>query len=51
VVIRAYAGGSDTLDRAITEFAEHYATQNLEDFECFTQAIADGRLEVGEHTV
>jgi uncharacterized protein (DUF2252 family) len=46
--IRAYAGRSDTLDRSITEFAERYARQNLEDYERFTQAITDGRLESAE---
>lgn len=48
--IRSYAGRGDALDRSITDFAERYAAQNLEDFERFTQAIADGRLEVDDHT-
>ena len=49
-VIRAYAGRTDVLDRSITAFAEKYAAQNLEDFEGFTQAISDGRLEADERT-
>ena len=43
--IRAYCGGSDRLDRAVTEFAEAYAAQNLEDFGRFRSAIDSGRLE------
>jgi len=43
--IRAYMGKGDTLDRSIASFAEAYAAQNLEDYERFGQAIADGRLE------
>ena len=35
----AYAGKSATLDRAITDFAEAYAAQNLEDFARFEPAI------------
>ena len=46
--IRAYAGTGDSLDRAIATFAEKYASQNLEDYEAFRQAIADGRLEASE---
>jgi uncharacterized protein (DUF2252 family) len=46
--IRAYAGRGDTLDQAITDFAEAYAVQNLEDYDQFRQAIADGRLETAE---
>jgi uncharacterized protein (DUF2252 family) len=43
--IRAYVGNGDTLDRAVASFAETYAALNLEDYERFRQAIADGRLE------
>ena len=46
--IRAYAGKSTALDRAITAFAEQYAAQNLEDFQAFRRAIADGRLEASD---
>ena len=38
--------GGANLDRAITALAEKYAAVNLEDFERFHAAIADGRLEV-----
>lgn len=48
VAIQSYAGKGDTLDRAVTAFAERYAKQNLEDYEAFCQAIADGRLEVAD---
>jgi uncharacterized protein (DUF2252 family) len=44
--IRAYVGQSDKLDKAILGFAEAYAAQNLEDYQAFTQAISDGRLEI-----
>jgi hypothetical protein len=46
--IHAYTGGSVTLDKAITAFAESYAAQNLEDFHRFEEAIAGGRLEVAD---
>jgi uncharacterized protein (DUF2252 family) len=45
VAIRAYAGKGATLDDAIVAFAESYAAQNLEDYQRFQQAIAEGRLE------
>ena len=48
VAIRSYAGKSATLDASIVAFAESYAAQNLEDFQRFEQAIADGRLECAE---
>ena len=44
VAIRAYAGKGDTLDRAIGEFAETYATQNQADYGQFMAAIETGRL-------
>jgi uncharacterized protein (DUF2252 family) len=46
--IRAYAGSGESLDRAVTAFAEKYSATNLEDFESFRAAIADGRLEAAE---
>jgi uncharacterized protein (DUF2252 family) len=48
VAMRAYCGGSDRLDRAITEFADAYAAQNLEDFGRFRDAIDAGRLEAAD---
>lgn len=44
--IHAYAGRSDTLDRAIVGFAEAYAARNLADYRLFLAAIDDGRLPV-----
>lgn len=46
--IRAYAGSSDSLDRAVTAFAEAYSAQNLEDYRRFNAAIDEGRLEVAD---
>jgi uncharacterized protein (DUF2252 family) len=48
VAIRSYLGKSDSMDRAVTAFAEVYAEQNERDYEQFVAAIEDGRLEVGE---
>jgi uncharacterized protein (DUF2252 family) len=45
VAIAAYAGKGSTLDSAVVEFAEAYAAQNLEDYDRFRRAIAEGRLE------
>jgi hypothetical protein len=42
--IAAYLGTSSTFDRAVTAFAETYATQNQADFDAFTAAIASGKL-------
>ncbi len=44
VAIGAYAGRVDNLDRAICEFAEAYAAQNLADYNAFLAAIEEGRL-------
>ena len=46
IAIRSYAGRNDTLDRAVTAFAEAYAVQNRRDYQLFQQAIEQGRLEV-----
>jgi uncharacterized protein (DUF2252 family) len=43
--IAAYLGKGDAFDRAITDFSEAYATQNLSDYNEFVAAIDDGRLE------
>lgn len=45
VAIAAYLGKGDTLDRAITEFAEAYTEQNQRDYLQFRAAIDDGRLD------
>ena len=46
--IRAYAGKGDTLDRAVTAFAEAYAGAEPRGLQQFRQAIADGRLEAAD---
>ncbi|MEV0317966.1 DUF2252 domain-containing protein [Streptomyces sp. NPDC050658] len=42
IAIAAYLGGSDTFDRAITDFALRYALQNAEDHAALGEAIASG---------
>lgn len=44
IAIAAYLGGSDTFDRAITDFALRYAAQNAQDHAALTEAIASGLL-------
>jgi len=46
VAIAAYLGSSETLDRALTEFADRYADQNERDFAAFQEAVRKGRLKV-----
>ncbi|MEP7193016.1 MAG: DUF2252 family protein [Actinomycetota bacterium] len=46
--ISAYLGKGDAFDRAVTDFSEAYAQQNLLDFGEFVAAIEDGRLECAE---
>jgi len=46
--IAAYLGKSDVFDYAVVAFGEHYAVQNLQDYDAFQQAIHDGRLEASE---
>ena len=46
--IAAYLGTGDAFDRAITDFSEAYAEQNLRDFTAFVAAIDDGRIECAE---
>jgi uncharacterized protein (DUF2252 family) len=45
-VISGYLGKADTFDRAIAAFAIAYADQVERDYECFTKAVHDGKLEV-----
>ncbi|MET4581532.1 uncharacterized protein (DUF2252 family) [Conyzicola nivalis] len=45
VAIKAYLGGGDKFDRAISAFAERYAEQNDIDFAAFREAVASGRLK------
>lgn len=44
IAIAAYLGGSDTFDRAITDFALRYTAQNAQDHAALTEAIASGLL-------
>ena len=46
VAIAGYVGSSDTLDRALSEFAERYADQNERDYQAFRNEVQQGRLEV-----
>ncbi len=47
IAIAAYLGAGDSIDRAITAFAESYAAQVVEDHAAFDAAIRDGRLSAG----
>lgn len=42
--LAAYLGDDSTFDKAMVAFADAYAVRNLEDYEKFTAAIADGRI-------
>ena len=46
--IAGYLGKGDAFDRAIADFAVAYADQNDRDYEAFTGAIRDGRIEAHE---
>jgi len=48
IAIAAYLGSSDKFDRSITDFGERYADQNEQDYQEFTKAIRNGRLEALE---
>ncbi len=45
IAIDAYLGRSDAFDTACGRFATAYADQNEADYQQFTQAIADGRID------
>ena len=45
VAIASYLGGGDTFDRALAEFAVHYADQNERDYEAIKKAVASGRIK------
>jgi len=49
--ISGYLGKGVVFDQAIGEFAVRYAAQNLTDFDRFSAALRDGRLEAAELTV
>ena len=44
LAIAAYVGAGDALDRAIADFAEAYAEQNLRDYEALRAAADSGRV-------
>ncbi len=44
-IISGYLGEGDSFDEAIAHFAMEYADQTEQDFQRFTQAIADGEIE------
>ena len=48
VAIASYLGSSDAFDRAIVDFSDRYADQNLRDHEAFVDAVRSGRLEAVE---
>jgi uncharacterized protein (DUF2252 family) len=48
IAIAAYLGSSDKFDRSITDFCERYAYQNEQDYQTFTKAIRNGKLEALE---
>jgi uncharacterized protein (DUF2252 family) len=43
--LAAYLGKSDRFDRAVADFADTYAAQNIQDHETFAKAVADDRVE------
>ncbi|MFF1954921.1 DUF2252 family protein, partial [Kitasatospora herbaricolor] len=44
IAIAAYLGKSDTFDRAIADFALHYADRTVSDHAALTAAISDGSI-------
>ena len=48
IAITAYLGKGDEFDRAIADFSGRYADQNDRDYEAFTRAVREGRLEAIE---
>jgi hypothetical protein len=45
VAVASYLGEDDTFDRAIANFAKHYADQNDRDYQAFSDAVRSGRIE------
>ncbi len=43
--LSAYLGDGDTFAESVADFAQHYATINIDDHAAFCQAIADGSVE------
>jgi uncharacterized protein (DUF2252 family) len=48
VAIAEYLGDSDAFDTSITDFSQHYADQNEQDYQEFVNAVKSGRLEAVE---
>jgi len=48
IAIAEYLGGTEEFDRSITDFSEHYANQNEQDYQQFLKAIKSGRLQANE---
>ena len=44
-LISGYLGKSDTFDQAIAAFAVTYADQVERDYESFTKAVGEGKIE------
>jgi uncharacterized protein (DUF2252 family) len=44
IAISGYLGSSDAFDRAVTEFAEAYATLNVQDHQSLVDAVESGRI-------
>jgi hypothetical protein len=44
IAIASYLGGSDTFDKAITQFAGLYADQNEKDHQALLDAVKSGRI-------
>jgi uncharacterized protein (DUF2252 family) len=51
VALAEYLGTDDEFDRAVADFAKHYAHQNDRDFEAFADAVRTGRIEAAVETV
>ena len=50
VALSRYLGSETDFDKAVTDFAKHYARQNDRDFEAFTDAVRTGRIEAAAET-
>jgi uncharacterized protein (DUF2252 family) len=50
VALASYLGTDDSFDRAVADFAKHYARQNDRDFEAFADAVRTGRIEATVET-
>ena len=45
IAISAYLGGGPSFDRAIVEFSEAYAKQNMRDYDALASAVSSGAIE------